>query len=81
LIQNGVISATIAQKPYTMAYVGVKMLDDIHHHPPASLNGNWAQNTYSTLPAFVDTGATIVDKNNIATFQQQTQAHAQGGGQ
>jgi ribose transport system substrate-binding protein len=80
-IQKGVISATIAQKPYTMAYVGLKMLDDIHHHPPASLGANWAQDTYSTLPAFVDTGSTTVDKENIATFLQQSQAHAQSPAQ
>jgi ribose transport system substrate-binding protein len=80
-IQKGVISATIAQKPFTMAYVGAKMLDDIHHHPPASLTADLAQNTYSALPAFVDTGTTIVDKSNIASFMQQTQAHSQGGGQ
>ncbi len=27
-IQKGVIAATIAQKPFTMAYYGVKMLDE-----------------------------------------------------
>lgn len=69
LIQKGVISATIAQKPFTMAYFGVKLLDDIHHHPPATL-GSQAENPYSPLPTFVDTGTTIVDKNNLASFQQ-----------
>ena len=28
-IQKGVIAATISQKPYTMAYVGLMMLDSL----------------------------------------------------
>jgi ribose transport system substrate-binding protein len=74
-IQKGVISATIAQKPYTMAYFGTKLLDDLHHHPPASLTENLAQNSFSPLPTFVDTGTFIVDKDNASTFMQQNQAH------
>jgi ribose transport system substrate-binding protein len=37
-IQKGVIVATIAQKPYTMAYVGMQMLDNLYHHKPAALD-------------------------------------------
>ncbi|MGC2496637.1 MAG: substrate-binding domain-containing protein, partial [Acidobacteriaceae bacterium] len=33
LVKEGVIAATVAQKPFTMAYVGVKMLDMLHHDP------------------------------------------------
>jgi ribose transport system substrate-binding protein len=73
-IQKGVISATIAQKPYTMAYFGVKLLDDLHHHPPASLTANFSQNSFSPLPTFVDTGTFIIDKDNANTFVQQNQA-------
>jgi ribose transport system substrate-binding protein len=78
-IQKGVISATIAQKPYTMAYFGVKMLDDLHHHPPASLTADFAQNSFSPLPTFVDTGTFIIDKENANTFVQQNQAQAGAG--
>jgi len=67
-IKKGVIVATIAQKPYTMAYVGLKMLDDLHHHKLRSLQQNWAQDPFSPLPAFVDTGATLIDKNNVDAF-------------
>ncbi len=67
-IKKGVIAATIAQKPYTMAYVGLKMLDDLHHHKLSSLQQNWAQDPFSPLPAFVDTGATLIDKNNVDGF-------------
>jgi ribose transport system substrate-binding protein len=69
-IQKGMIAATIAQKPYTMAYFGVKMLDLVHHQKLASLDANWAQDTRSPLPAVIDTGATLIDKNNVAAFQK-----------
>jgi ribose transport system substrate-binding protein len=70
-IQQGVISATIAQKPYTMAYLGVKLLDDVHHHMPASLTANFAQDSFARLPSFVDTGTVIVDKQNVSRFMEQ----------
>ncbi len=67
-IQKGMIAATIAQKPYTMAYFGVKVLDEIHHHKPQSLEANWSDDTRSPMPAMIDTGATLIDKNNVAGF-------------
>ncbi len=76
-INKGVISGTVAQKPYTMAYYGTKLLDDIHHHPTKPLSGNWAQNVFSPYPMFVDTGAFVVTKDNISSLSQQPG----GGGQ
>lgn len=70
-INKGVISATIAQKPWTMGYYGTKLLDDIHHHPAKPLSQNWAQNVFSLYPTFVDTGAFIVDKSNVSVLTQQ----------
>jgi ribose transport system substrate-binding protein len=67
-IQKGVITATIGQKPFTMAYLAVKMLDDLHHHPLKTLTADWAQDSFSLLPAFVDTGATLIDKSNVGAF-------------
>jgi ribose transport system substrate-binding protein len=64
-INKGVISATIAQKPYTMAYYGTKLLDDLHHHPPSPLAGDWNKNIFSPIPTFVDTGTFVVDKANV----------------
>jgi ribose transport system substrate-binding protein len=66
-IEKGKIAATIGQRPYTMAYFGVKMLDDLHHHPVTPLSSNWAQNPSSPLPAVVDTGSTLIDKSNLST--------------
>jgi ribose transport system substrate-binding protein len=73
-IQKGVISATIGQRPYTMAYFGTKLLDELHHHPPPSLTGDFARQSFSPLPTFVDTGTFIVDKNNVAAHIQENQA-------
>lgn len=75
-INKGVISATVAQKPYTMAYYGTKLLDDIHHHPAKPLAGNWAQNVFSPYPTFVDTGAFVVSKDNVASLSQQPSSAA-----
>jgi ribose transport system substrate-binding protein len=70
-IQKGTISATIAQKPFTMAFFGLKLLDDLHHHPLPSLTRQWSQDSLSPIPTFVDTGATLVDKGNVDRFIQE----------
>lgn len=67
-IREGTIAATIAQKPATMTYVGAMMLDTLHHHMPSSLSTNWKADPYSPVPAFVDTGATLIDKTNLDEF-------------
>jgi ribose transport system substrate-binding protein len=67
-IQKGTISATIGQKPYTMAFFGLKLVDDLHHNPPSSLTTNWSQDSFSPMPTFVDTGATLIDKSNVEQF-------------
>jgi ribose transport system substrate-binding protein len=67
-IQNGIITATIAQKPFTMGYVGVKMLDDLHHHNPGPLDRNWSEHSFSPIPSFIDTGATLITESNVHVF-------------
>jgi len=69
-IQKGVIAATISQKPYTMAFVGMQMLDDLYHHKPASLDKDWSIDNYSPIPSFVDTGSDLIDKSNVESFIQ-----------
>jgi ribose transport system substrate-binding protein len=70
-IQKGMINATIGQKPFTMAFYGVQMLDDLYHNKPASLDKDWAQDSFSTLPAFVDTGVTLIQKGNVDAYIKQ----------
>jgi ribose transport system substrate-binding protein len=67
-IQKGKIAATVAQKPFTMAYYGIIMLDNLHHYKLPNLDGNWAQDTRAPLPTFVDTGAVLIDKSNADAF-------------
>lgn len=67
-IQKGVIAATIAQKPYTMAFVGMQMLDNLYHHKPSSLDADWSKDSYAPIPMFVDTGSDLIDKANIQSF-------------
>jgi ribose transport system substrate-binding protein len=69
-LKKGVIAATIAQKPYTMAFVGMQMLDNLYHHKPSSLNADWAKDSYSPVPSFVDTGTALIDKSNVDSFIQ-----------
>ncbi len=70
-IRKGVIAATIAQRPYTMAWVGLRMLDDLHHNLPPHLDAHWSNDSFAPVPAFVDTGSTLVDKNNVDSFTSQ----------
>jgi ribose transport system substrate-binding protein len=76
-VKKGVIAGTIAQKPYTMGYVGIKMVDDYHHSEQDIAKMASSTGPMSPLPAFVDTGATLVDKNNVDEIIQAMSA--QGG--
>jgi len=69
-IQKGAIAATIAQKPYTMAFVGIHMLDDLYHQKPPSLDKDWSKDSYAPIPSFVDTGSDLIDKSNVDAFMQ-----------
>ncbi len=69
-IRKGVIAATIAQKPYTMAFVGMQMLDNLYHHRPASLDADWSKDSFAPIPTFVDTGSGLIDKSNVGSFIQ-----------
>ena len=55
--KRDVIAATIAQKPYSMAFVGMQMLDNLYHHKPSSLDSDWSKDAFSPVPGFVDTGS------------------------
>ncbi len=77
-IQKGGIVATISQKPYTMAFVGLQMLDNLYHHKPPSLDTDWSKNSFAPIPAFVDTGSDLIDNSNVAAFLQASQS-ATGG--
>ena len=67
-IKAGTIDATIAQKPYTMAYIGLKGLDEVFHAPPKQLNKDYATDSFSPYPVFVDTGTSLVDQSNVDLY-------------
>ena len=74
LIQKGGIAATIAQKPYTMAFVGLQMLDNLYHHKPPALDTDWSKDSFSPVPSFVDTGSALIDKTNVDSYLQEKQS-------
>jgi ribose transport system substrate-binding protein len=67
-IKAGTIDATIVQKPFTMAYVGLKGLDEVFHSPPKQLNKDYSTDSFSPYPVFVDTGTSLVDKTNVDLY-------------
>jgi ribose transport system substrate-binding protein len=67
-IKAGVIDSTVAQKPFTMGYVGLKALDEVFHAPPKQLNKVFASDSFSPYPVFVDTGTSLVDKSNVDPY-------------
>jgi ribose transport system substrate-binding protein len=67
-IQQGVIAATVAQKPYTMAFYGLRLLDDLHHNIVHEFQ-DWQTAPVSPLPTRVDTGTAVIDASNLAAFR------------
>jgi ribose transport system substrate-binding protein len=67
-VRDGTIDATIAQKPYTMGFFGLKLLHDVHIAPPSQLNKDFRTDFFSPYPVFVDTGTTLVDKSNVDLY-------------
>ncbi len=73
-VEKGVISATIAQKPYVMSYYGLKFLDDLHHNAVHEFK-EWNNAPAAPMPTFVDTGTAVVDKSNLKAFRDALAAH------
>lgn len=73
-IQRGAITATVVQKPYVMSFYGLKFLDDLHHNAVHDFK-DWRTAPTPPLPAWVDTGTAIVDKNNLAAFREALATH------
>jgi len=76
-IKDGVIEASVVQKPFTMGYVGLKALDEIYHNPPAQLGKDYSSDAFALYPVFIDTGTSLVDKSNVNVYLAAAAAHAQ----
>ena len=72
-IEKGGIVATLGQKPFTMAYVGLRMIDDMHHNKPQPLAGDWTRNLRAVVPSAVDTGSALIDRSNVGSIRQPPQ--------
>jgi ribose transport system substrate-binding protein len=70
-IEKGVIAATIAQKPFTMAYTGLRMLADLNLYKLQALDEPFAREAFSPVPAFVDTGSFVIDKGNLGEYKRE----------
>lgn len=73
-VDRGGINATVVQKPYVMAYYGVKFLDDLHHNAVHDFK-DWRTAPAPPLPAWVDTGTAVIDKSNLSIFREALAAH------
>jgi ribose transport system substrate-binding protein len=67
-IRKGRIQATIAQRPFTMGFVGLKMLDEVNRSHLSSLDRAWAKDPFAPVPSFVDTGVIWIDTQNVDAF-------------
>ena len=68
LVADGTVDSTVAQKPYTMAYLGLKALANLHQYPVTPLSGGFSLDPYAPFPAFVDTGVSLVDASNVGAI-------------
>jgi ribose transport system substrate-binding protein len=68
------ITATVVQKPYVMAFYGVRFLDDLHHNVVHEFK-DWATAPTDPLPTFVDTGTAVIDSTNLAAFRHALAEH------
>ncbi|CAA7600798.1 Periplasmic binding protein domain [Acididesulfobacillus acetoxydans] len=68
-IQQGLVTATIAQGTWNMGYWGLMDAFTIHHdllHPVA----NWQEAKVDPVPPSVDTGVTVITKDNVGAYLQ-----------
>jgi len=73
-IERKWITATVVQKPYVMAFYGVRFLDDLHHNAVHEFK-DWATAPAAPLPTFVDTGTAVIDVSNLAAFRKALAEH------
>jgi ribose transport system substrate-binding protein len=52
----------------TLAYVGLRALDQIYHDPPKDLARDYSADSFAPYPVFVDTGTSLVDQCNVDLY-------------
>ncbi|HUQ92149.1 MAG TPA: substrate-binding domain-containing protein [Bryobacteraceae bacterium] len=74
-IEKGLITATVAQKPFAMGYVGLRTLADIKLYKLPSMTHDFAKDPNSLLPRFVDTGFALLEKSTLAGYREASKAN------
>jgi ribose transport system substrate-binding protein len=67
MVKDGVISMTLAQGTWNMGYWSLQFLFHLHHNLLQPLPNGKRPDT-SLLPAYVDTGITVVTKENVENY-------------
>lgn len=67
-IKNGDIYSTVAGKQYTEAYYGTKILFDYRHGSKKAFSNDDAVANMVIAPSFIDTGALIINQDNVDFF-------------
>ncbi len=68
-IESGWITASVAQKPFTMGYTGLRTLADLYLYKLPSLTVDFTHDSKSLLPRAVDTGVGMVDQSNVKAYR------------
>lgn len=68
LVKSGTIDASIAQGTWNMGYWGTMYLYHLSHNLLTPISGDWKTAKVTPLPASVDTGVTVVTKDNVKYF-------------
>ena len=66
-IKKGFIQASLAQRTYTMAYLGMQMLYDLQHNRIQMVK-DWRKANTCPLPTLVDTGTVVITPENVEFF-------------
>ncbi|WP_342046273.1 substrate-binding domain-containing protein [Bacillus sp. OTU530] len=66
MVQNGTISATLAQGTWKMGYWSLQFLFQLNHNLASSQQGSISDAL--ALPVYVDTGISIVTKENVEDY-------------
>ncbi len=69
LIEEGIIQASLAQRTYTMTYLGLELLYDLVHNRMQMTN-DWRKTGVLPFPPEIDTGVVAVDPSNVAAFKR-----------
>ena len=67
-VKNGDIYSTVAGKQYTEAYYGTKILFDYRHGSKQAFSNDDATAGMVIAPQFIDTGALVINKDNVDFF-------------